>query len=143
MENKDVKILIVDDEKHINRLIQINMERAGYKTVSAFDGEEALKMVESEKPDLIILDWMMPKKNGMETLKALKANPETNELPIVMLTAKAQDADVLKGWQSGVDCYLCKPFNPMELLTFVQRILEFNPEEDEDEDGNSPKRWVI
>ena len=131
MENKDVKILIVDDEKHINRLIQINLERTGYKTVSAYDGEEALKLVESEKPNMIILDWMMPKKNGMETLKALKANPETNELPIIMLTAKAQDADVLKGWQSGVDAYLLKPFSPMELLAFVKRILEFNPEDEE------------
>ncbi len=117
------KVLAVDDERHIVRLIQVNLERAGYQVSTAFDGTEALKKVEADKPDLIVLDVMMPKMDGFEVLKRLQANPESREIPIVMLTAKAQDADVFRGWASGVSAYLTKPFNPLELITFVKRIL--------------------
>ncbi|UCC67718.1 MAG: response regulator [Armatimonadota bacterium] len=117
------KVLAVDDERHIVRLIQVNLERAGYQVATAFDGPEALKKVEAERPDLIVLDVMMPKMDGFEVLKRLQANPETREIPVVMLTAKAQDADVFRGWSSGVSAYLTKPFNPLELITFVKRIL--------------------
>jgi two-component system alkaline phosphatase synthesis response regulator PhoP/two-component system response regulator VicR len=116
------KILAVDDERHIVRLIQVNLERAGYQVVTAFDGPEALKKVDVEKPDLVVLDVMMPKMDGFEVLKRLQANPETRDIPIIMLTAKAQDADVFRGWSSGVSAYLTKPFNPLELLTFIKRI---------------------
>jgi len=118
------KILVVDDERHIVRLVQVNLERAGYQVVTAFDGKEALKKVDAEKPNLIVLDVMMPHMDGFETLKRLRANAATKSIPVIMLTAKAQDADVFRGWASGVDCYLTKPFNPMELLTFVKRIFE-------------------
>lgn len=118
------KILVVDDEKHIVRLVQVNLERAGYEVVTAYDGEEALQKVKQERPDLIVLDVMMPKMDGFEVMKHLKADPETKEIPVIMLTAKAQDADVFRGWKAGVDCYLTKPFNPLELLTFVKRIFE-------------------
>ena len=127
------KILAVDDEKHIVRLIQVNLERAGYEVATANDGAQALEMVAQDKPDLIVLDWMMPQLNGMETLKRLKANEATADIPVIMLTAKSQDQDVFKGWQSGVDSYLTKPFNPMELLTFVKRIFASLEEEDDDE----------
>jgi len=128
------KILAVDDEKHIVRLIQVNLERAGYEVVTANDGAQALEMVAADRPDLIVLDWMMPQLNGMETLKRLKANEATADIPVIMLTAKSQDQDVFKGWQSGVDSYLTKPFNPMELLTFVKRIFASLEEEDGDDD---------
>jgi len=118
------KILAVDDERHIVRLVEVNLARAGYQVVTAFDGREALQKVEAEKPDLVVLDVMMPYMDGFEVLRNLKANPVTAEIPVIMLTAKAQDADVFRGWQSGVDCYLTKPFNPMELLTFVKRIFD-------------------
>ncbi len=118
------KILAVDDERHIVRLVQVNLERAGYQVLTAFDGKEALKKVESDKPDLIVLDVMMPHMDGFEVLKRLRATDSTKDIPVVMLTAKAQDADVFRGWASGVDCYLTKPFNPIELLTFVKRIFE-------------------
>jgi len=121
---KQKKILAVDDERHIVRLVQVNLERAGYQVVTAFDGKEALKKVESERPDLIVLDVMMPHMDGFEVLKRLKSDDKTKDVPVVMLTAKAQDADVFRGWASGVDCYLTKPFNPIELLTFVKRIFE-------------------
>src|SRR5206468_9982391 len=118
------KILAVDDERHIVRLVEVNLQRAGYEVVTAYDGREALEKVKSEKPDLVVLDVMMPYMDGFEVLKHLKADPSTAEIPVIMLTAKAQDADVFRGWQSGVDCYLTKPFNPMELLTFVKRIFD-------------------
>ena len=118
------KILAVDDEKHIVRLVQVNLERQGYEVVTASDGKEALEKVEEEHPDLVVLDVMMPYMDGFEVLQNLRRNPATREIPVIMLTAKAQDADVFRGWQSGVDCYLTKPFNPMELIAFVKRIFK-------------------
>ena len=132
------KILAVDDERHIVRLIQVNLERAGYQVMTAFDGPEALKKVEAEKPDLIVLDVMMPRMDGFEVLKRLKAKPETSEIPVIMLTAKAQDADVFRGWSSGVSAYLTKPFNPLELITFVKRIFTGY-----DEYGEGEKTWEL
>jgi two-component system alkaline phosphatase synthesis response regulator PhoP len=132
------KILAVDDERHIVRLVQVNLERQGYQVVTAFDGKEALEKVESEHPDLIVLDVMMPYMDGFEVLKNLKKNAATRDIPVIMLTAKAQDADVFRGWQSGVDCYLTKPFNPMELIAFVKRIFQSL-----DNEGSGEKRIQI
>jgi two-component system alkaline phosphatase synthesis response regulator PhoP/two-component system response regulator VicR len=126
------KILAVDDERHIVRLVQVNLERAGYQVVTAFDGKEALEKVKAENPDLVVLDVMMPYMDGFEVLQNLRKDPSTRELPVIMLTAKAQDADVFRGWQSGVDCYLTKPFNPMELIVFVKRIFKSQEEDDGD-----------
>ena len=116
------KILACDDEKHIVRLVQVNLERAGFEVLTANDGKEALEKIRHHNPDLIILDVMMPYMDGFEVLQNLRRNPSTRDIPVIMLTAKAQDADVFRGWQSGVDCYLTKPFNPLELLSFVRRI---------------------
>lgn len=118
------KILAVDDMVNIVRLIQVNLERNGYQVVTAYDGEQALEKVKTENPDLIICDVMMPRKDGFEVLREVKADPSTRDIPFIMLTAKAQDDDVLRGWVSGVHAYLTKPFNPQELLAFVKRILE-------------------
>lgn len=126
------KILVVDDEKHIVRLVQVNLERRGYQVITAYDGLECLEKVKKEKPDLIILDVMMPRLDGFETLKRLKADPETRDIPVVMLTARAQDKDVLTGYTLGTDLYLTKPFSPIELLTMVQRIFQSQEEEEED-----------
>jgi len=129
------KILAVDDERHIVRLVQVNLERAGYEVITAYDGKDALEKVASENPDLVVLDVMMPYMDGFEVLQNLRKNQATRELPVIMLTAKAQDADVFRGWQSGVDCYLTKPFNPMELISFVKRI--FKSLEGDDDEGGS------
>jgi two-component system alkaline phosphatase synthesis response regulator PhoP/two-component system response regulator VicR len=118
------KILAVDDEKHIVRLVQINLQKEGYEVVTATNGREALEAVAQHRPDLIVMDVMMPEMDGFEALQKLKENPATQNIPVVMLTAKAQDADVFKGWQSGADLYLTKPFNPQELITFVKRIFD-------------------
>jgi two-component system alkaline phosphatase synthesis response regulator PhoP/two-component system response regulator VicR len=118
------KILVVDDERHIVRLVQVNLEKVGYQVLTAYDGVEALEQVAKENPDMIILDVMMPRMDGFEVLKKLQADPKTRDIPVIMLTAKAQDADIFRGWSSGVSSYLTKPFNPRELLTFVQRIFQ-------------------
>lgn len=126
------RILAVDDERHILRLIEVNLRAAGYDVVCAADGVQALAAVATDPPDLILLDWAMPELDGLEVLKRLKANPVTAGIPVIMLTAKAQDSDVLKGWESGVDAYLTKPFNPRELLAFVGRLISEDMTEEEE-----------
>jgi len=138
---KAKKILVVDDEQHIVRLVEVNLVRAGYEVVKAYDGVEALEVVDREKPDMVVLDVMMPRMDGFETLKQLQANPRTQSIPVIMLTAKAQDADIFKGWSSGVSSYLTKPFNPRELLTFVQRI--FQAQDEPTDGGPSEKIWDV
>ncbi|MCX7799416.1 MAG: response regulator [Fimbriimonadales bacterium] len=117
-----LKVLVCDDERHIVRLIQVNLERQGYQVVTAFDGKEGLEKIRSEKPDIVVLDVMMPYMDGFEVLRSIRREPETESLPVIMLTAKAQDKDVFEGYHYGADMYLTKPFNPMELVTFVKRI---------------------
>src|SRR5258708_5655566 len=125
------KILAVDDERSIIRLIEVNLQRAGHQVVTASDGREGLKQVEAERPDLIVMDVMMPHMDGFEALGHLRRDPATRDIPVIMLTAKAQDTDVFRGYQSGVECYLTKPFNPRELVAFVRRILEYRDDEGE------------
>lgn len=118
-----VKILVCDDERSIVRLIQVNLERQGWQVVTAYDGKEGLEKIMAEKPDICVLDVMMPYMDGFEVLKNLRREPSTQKLPVVMLTAKAQDKDVFEGYHYGADVYLTKPFNPMELVTFIKRII--------------------
>ncbi|MBN9503086.1 MAG: two-component system response regulator [Armatimonadetes bacterium 55-13] len=132
-----LKVLVCDDERHIVRLIQVNLERQGYQVVTAFDGKEGLEKIRSEKPNLVVLDVMMPYMDGFEVLKNLRREPETESLPVIMLTAKAQDKDVFEGYHYGADMYLTKPFNPMELVTFVKRIAQGN------DDPGGPKRYDL
>jgi two-component system, OmpR family, alkaline phosphatase synthesis response regulator PhoP len=134
-----LKILVCDDERHIVRLIQVNLERQGYQVVTAFDGKEGLEKIRAEKPNLVVLDVMMPYMDGFEVLKSLRREPETMNLPVIMLTAKAQDKDVFEGYHYGADMYLTKPFNPMELVTFVKRIAQGN----DDPNSGGPKRYDI
>lgn len=132
-----LKILVCDDERHIVRLIQVNLERQGYQVTTAFDGKEGLEKIRSEKPDLVVLDVMMPYMDGFEVLKTIRREPETESLPVIMLTAKAQDKDVFEGYHYGADMYLTKPFNPMELVTFVKRIAQGSTDE------TGPKRYDL
>jgi len=118
------KILVVDDEKHIARLIQVNLERVGYDIITAENGKEALEKIDSEHPELVILDVMMPVMDGLETLRTIRATPGICDIPVIMLTAKAQDQDVFRGYSLGVDIYLTKPFNPKELIGFVKRVFD-------------------
>jgi two-component system alkaline phosphatase synthesis response regulator PhoP/two-component system response regulator VicR len=131
-----VKILVCDDERSIVRLIQVNLERQGWQVVTAYDGKEGLEKIMAEKPDICVLDVMMPYMDGFEVLKNLRREPSTQKLPVVMLTAKAQDKDVFEGYHYGADVYLTKPFNPMELVTFIKRIIAGS-------DSEGPKRYDI
>ena len=137
-------ILVVDDERHIVRLVEVNLTRAGYDVDTAYDGVEALEKVAENLPDMIVLDVMMPRMDGFEVLKHLQSDAKYKDIPVIMLTAKAQDADIFKGWQSGVSSYLTKPFNPKELLVFVERI--FQSMEDVDtkpaDDPDEPSKTV-
>ncbi|MER3414183.1 MAG: two-component system response regulator [Armatimonadota bacterium] len=131
------RILVCDDERSIVRLIQVNLERQGWEVIPAYDGKEGLEKILKEKPDVVVLDVMMPYMDGFEVLKNLRREPDTQNIPVVMLTAKAQDKDVFEGYHYGADVYLTKPFNPMELVTFIRRILQSGGE-----DGG-PKRYEI
>ncbi|MCE5210402.1 MAG: response regulator, partial [Deltaproteobacteria bacterium] len=110
------KILIVDDEKDIVDLISYNLEKEGFSTAKAYDGETALRIVKTQKPDLIILDLMLPKMNGLDVCRTIRRNPETAGVPIIMLTAKCDEVDKIIGLEVGADDYVTKPFSVKELM---------------------------
>ncbi len=116
-------ILIVDDEPNIVLSVEFLMKRAGHEVAIARDGQEALDMLSQTKPDLMILDVMMPRKNGFEVCSEVRANPELADLPILMLTAKGREAEMKKGLSLGADAYMTKPFSTHELVTKVNEML--------------------
>ena len=118
-----LSVLVVDDDPVILRLLQVNFELEGIGVVLAVDGEEGLKMAQSDRPDLIISDIMMPRVNGLELLAALRSSPDTASLPVILLSAKAQVADVQRGLELGADDYVTKPFDPLELIDRVYKVL--------------------
>jgi two-component system alkaline phosphatase synthesis response regulator PhoP/two-component system response regulator VicR len=120
------RILAVDDEPNIVRLIQVNLERQGYQVETANNGRQALEKVRANRPDLLVSDVMMPEMDGFELLKNVRADASLSDLPIIMLTAKGADKDIMEGYTRGADMYLTKPFNPQELLQFVKRLLSYN-----------------
>lgn len=116
-------VLIVEDEPSIAELISINLTHAGFAVARAFQADEALMMMRTIAPDLIILDWMLPGKPGVQFAKELRANPATQSLPILMLTAKGEEADKVLGLDAGADDYVTKPFSPKELVARVKALL--------------------
>ena len=114
------RILVVDDEPAIVRLVRVTLQAEGFAVISAGRGEEALPQLEEERPDLVILDLMMPGMDGFETLRRIR---QRSTIPVIMLTARATDADTLKGLQGGADDYVTKPFNPDELVARVKAVL--------------------
>jgi DNA-binding response OmpR family regulator len=117
------RILICDDDPAILRVLQVNLEVEGYEALLAHHGEEALEVAQREKPDLIILDIMMPRLDGYQTCERLKASDDTKQIPVVFLSAKAQASDIEKGKGYGVDDYLTKPFDPDTLISTIERLL--------------------
>ena len=109
------RVLVVDDEWHVVHLIKKNLEKIGVEVRTAYDGVEALEQLSLEDFDLMILDVMMPRLDGFEVLKKVRTNPETEDLRVIMLTAKVQDRDLFEGYHYGADMYLTKPFNPKEI----------------------------
>lgn len=117
------KILVADDEPHILGLLTFVLEKEGYTILSASDGEEAIKKAREERPDLIFLDVMMPKKNGYEVCQELKADPQTKDIHIILLTAKGQELDKKRGIELGAVDYATKPFSPTLTIKRVKEIL--------------------
>ena len=117
------RILLVEDDASLVELIAYNLEREGFDVVRTGDGEEALILAEEEKPDLAILDWMIENLSGIEVCRRLRRQEATKSLPIIMLTARAEEADRVRGLETGADDYLTKPFSPRELVARVRAIL--------------------
>ncbi|MBU1726631.1 MAG: response regulator transcription factor [Candidatus Omnitrophica bacterium] len=124
------KILIVDDEKDIVRMLDYNLKKEGYRTVTAADGEDALESVKKERPDLIILDLMLPRIDGLEVCKILKKDSKTASTPVIMLTAKAQESDKIVGLELGADDYVTKPFSPREMVARIRAVLRRTQEKE-------------
>jgi two-component system phosphate regulon response regulator PhoB len=117
------KILLVEDEPAIQELLAFNVKQCGYKAIQAEDAASALAHVNREMPDLILLDWMLPGIGGIELAKRWRADPRTRNIPIIMLTARTEEADKIKGLESGADDYITKPFSPRELMARIRAVL--------------------
>jgi DNA-binding response OmpR family regulator len=117
------KVVIADDDPDIRRLVQITVSNAGCDVTVASDGEEALQLVREGHPDLVILDVLMPRMDGWEVAKELKGDPATAGIPIMFLTSRGQEHDVLEGFHSGAADYMVKPFSPRELQVRVRAVL--------------------
>ena len=122
-EREQPIVLAADDDEDILELVAFRLERSGYTVVRARDGEEAVELARQAKPDLAVLDVMMPKLDGFEVTRRLRADEATRRMPIILLTARAQDADLQRGFEAGADDYVRKPFSPQELQMRVQSIL--------------------
>jgi two-component system phosphate regulon response regulator PhoB len=116
-------ILVVEDEAALVTLLRYNLEREGFRVAEARDGEEALLMAREQKPDLVILDWMLPLLSGLEVCRQLRRGPETRNVPIIMLTARGEEGDKLRGLDSGADDYVTKPFSSSELIARIRAAL--------------------
>jgi len=117
------KVLVVDDEVNITQILEFSIGSEGYEVLSAANGEEAVEKARREQPDLIILDIMMPRIDGYETCRILKANPLTKNIPVVLLTAKGRDIDKRLGYEVGATDYIIKPFSPSKLIERIHELL--------------------
>lgn len=117
------RILVVDDDKQIVRLIQAYLEQAGYQVLTAGDGETALHVIRRDRPDLVVLDLMLPDKDGWEVTRRVRQDEHLAHLPIIMLTARVEDTDKIVGLEVGADDYITKPFNPREVVARVRAVL--------------------
>jgi len=123
VSNLQPNVLIVEDEPPLVELLSYNLEKAGFQIHIARDGEEALLAVEERKPDLILLDWMLPYVSGIEICRRIRRNPETRNVPIIILTARGEEDDRIRGLEAGADDYVVKPFSPSELVARVRAVL--------------------
>jgi len=116
-------VLVVEDEPAQLELLTYNLEQAGFRALPAKEGEEAVLLAEEELPDLILLDWMLPKMSGIEVCRALKKGPNTREIPVIMLTARSEETDRIRGLDTGADDYVIKPYSVNELIARVRAML--------------------
>jgi two-component system phosphate regulon response regulator PhoB len=116
-------VLVVEDEDALATLLQYNLEKEGYQVALAADGEEALMLVDERMPDLVVLDWMLPKISGIELCRRLRGRSETRNMPIMMLTARGEESDRIRGLDTGADDYVTKPFSMTELAARIRAVL--------------------
>jgi len=116
-------ILIVEDEIDLVTLLKYNLEKEGFRVMSANDGEEALLLANEQTPHLVLLDWMLPLMSGLEVCRQLRRNPKTRDIPVIMLTARGEEVDKVRGLNSGADDYISKPFSPTELVARIRAVL--------------------
>jgi CheY-like chemotaxis protein len=117
------RVMAVDDDHVIRGLLEVNLEMEGHEVITASDGQDALNKIKLARPDLILLDVMMPNVNGWQVAEALKTEEGTSRIPIIFLTARAMESDVTKGTALGVQAYVTKPFDPIDLMELVNRLL--------------------
>jgi DNA-binding response OmpR family regulator len=117
------RVLIVDDDPNVVEVIAANLEAEGYQVETAVDGGDAWERLIAEPPDLVVLDWMLPGRNGLDLLADLRRHPQTRHIPVVLLTAKARDEEIWAGWQAGADYYLTKPFKVEQLLYYLEQLI--------------------
>ena len=123
----DRTILVIDDEEDVVDLITFNLQKAGYRSIQAHDGSTGIALARSEQPDVIILDLMLPGQNGFQLFETFRADSRTKDIPVIMLTARAEPSDRIAGLKLGADDYVTKPFSPKELILRVQAILRWLP----------------
>jgi len=116
-------VLVMEDEDALATLLSYNLEKEGYRVVVASDGEEGMLQIEERLPDLVLLDWMLPKLSGIEVCRRIRGKPETRNLPIIMLTARGEESDRIRGLDTGADDYLTKPFSMSELIARIRAVL--------------------
>jgi DNA-binding response OmpR family regulator len=116
-------VLVVDDDQDIRELVTWKLEASGYTVIGEPDGEAGLAAALEVRPALVLLDWMMPRLSGLEVCRALRDDPATAQVPVILLTAKAQEADIQRGFAAGADDYIVKPFSPRELVSRVDAVL--------------------
>ncbi len=117
------RIMLVEDESDIREMLCFALERAGYSVVACADAEDAIRRLEGPLPELIVIDWMLPGMSGLDLARRMRQDPLTAELPLIILTARSEEADKLRGYDAGIDDYLTKPFSPRELIARIKAIL--------------------
>jgi DNA-binding response OmpR family regulator len=118
------KVLVVDDIRIIRRLVRVNLELEGYEVLEAGNGEEALRVIAEKRPDLILLDVIMPLVDGFQVLERLRQEVDTEKIPVIMLTSCSEEVDQIKSWEIGISDYVTKPFDPAALVAAVKRVLD-------------------
>ena len=117
------RVLVIEDDDALATLVQYNLEKEGYRVVIAADGEEGMLQIEERLPDLVLLDWMLPKLSGIEVCRRIRGRPETRNLPVIMLTARGEETDRVRGLDTGADDYMTKPFSMVELNARIRAVL--------------------
>lgn len=137
------KVLVIEDEPDILEVIQYNLEREGYKVVACRDGEQGLSRIRTDAPDLVVLDLMLPGMDGTEVCRQVKSDPVTRSIPIIMVTAKAEESDMIIGLGLGADDYIAKPFSPRELVARIKVVLRRGPLREESGGGERVVRGAL